>query len=195
MPSGTKSTQTTQVQAPQAVNQPLQQLFSSLFGGSGGAGSAAVQSLMGIMGGQTMQKNVGQLYNTLQASTQGQYQEGLAGIKAAGGAGGTRFSTDTQAQMGSYTRNYLQNLTGTASQMGLQELGTQAGVATNTLGIFSQAANEYYSPGQTTTGTTQQTGIGAWADPILGAAGLAFGGATAAGSFGQMFHNMGQLFK
>lgn len=194
MPSGQSSTQTTQVQAPIAVNQPLQQLFTSLFGGNNGLATGASNTLMGIMNGSTLGSNIGQLYKTLSTNSSVQYQQGLGAIKAAEGASGMRFSTDTSSQIGSYTQNYIQQLNNTATQMGLQELGVQEGAATNTLGIFSQAANQYYSPGQTTTGKTQQTGLGSWIDSGLGIAGGAIGLGMGLQDLGGI-SGIGQLFQ
>jgi hypothetical protein len=154
MPGGTQSqsgTSTTTVQAPQAVNPFLTNLYNTLFGGSGGAATTAVNTLAGIQSGQTLQSNISQLYSTLQQQGQQGYQQALSQIKEASGMSGLRFSTDTSAQTAQFANQYLQNLNLTATQMGLQEEQTQLGAATGVLGSFSQAANQYYSPGSTTT--------------------------------------------
>jgi hypothetical protein len=121
------------------------------------------------MSGQTFQNNIGQLYGSLQRDSSTAYQQGLAQIKASGGAGGTRFSTDTSAQIGSYSNNYVQNLNSTATSMGLSELGVQANTAQGILGELGTSANQYYNPGSKTStsqvgnqiesGKTTQTGV------------------------------------
>jgi hypothetical protein len=181
MPAGqsqkTSSTSTTSVAAPTSVNPGVQSIYNSIFGG--GAAGGAINTLQGIQSGQTLQNNVSQLYNTLQKSGQSQYQQGIASIKAAGGASGTRFSTDTSAQIGNYANQFSQNLSQTSTQMGLAEESQQAGAATPILSLLAQGANQYYTPKTTQTGTqttqTQQTGAGAWINAGLGIAGGAVG--------------------
>src|SRR5215472_15442936 len=182
MPSGQSSTSTTKVDAPKAVNQNLQTLFTSLFGGggpggAGGLASGAGQTLMGIMGGSTLSNNINQIYGNLAANSQSQLQAGIGRINQAAGMTGTRFSTDTASQIGSFQNQYLQGLNQQALQGGMQLQGQQASVAENLMGIFSNAANQYYSPGQTTSSKTMQTGPGAWASDIAGVAGDVIGGA------------------
>jgi hypothetical protein len=195
MPQGSttsqSSTSSTAVQAPNSVNPGITSLFNSIFGGSGGLGSTASTTTQNVQSGQQLTNNISSLYSSLQTNSQGAYQQGLASIKAAAGAGGNALGTSTTAQIGNYAGNYIQNLNNTATSMGLSELGTQSASAGGTLSLLSSAANQYYSPGSTTTGSgtsnTTQTGIGAWADPILGLAGAGLGAAGAAGSFGALF--------
>jgi hypothetical protein len=148
----------------------------------GGAATGAINTLQGIQSGQTLQNNVSQLYNTLQKSSGTQYQQGIASIKAAGGASGTRFSTDTSAQIGNYANQFTQNLNSTATTMGLQEESQQAGAATPILSLLAQGSNQYYTPTTTTTGSSQtqtnQTGVGSYINAGLGIAGGAIGVAT-----------------
>jgi hypothetical protein len=145
----------------------------------GGAATGAINTLQGIQSGQTLQSNVSQLYNTLQKSSGTQYQQGIASIKAAGGASGTRFSTDTSAQIGNYANQFTQNLNSTATTMGLQEESQQAGAATPILSLLAQGSNQYYTPQTTTTGSSQtqtnQTGVGSYINAGLGIAGAATG--------------------
>lgn len=188
MPSGSKSssTQTTQVQAPIAVNPYMSTLFNQTFGAMTPGAQSTVQN---VESGKQLTNNISQLYSSLQQNSSNAYQTGVASIKAAMGASGTALSTGTSTAIGNYAGNYIQNLNQTATSMGLQEEGGQIGVAEGVLSSVSQAGNQYYSPGSTTTGssTTQQTGLGAWADPVMGLAGAAFGAAGAAGSFSSLF--------
>jgi hypothetical protein len=152
--AGTGSTSTT-VQAPQAVNPYLQSIYNQIFGG---AAPGATQTLQDVQSGKQLSSNISQIYGTLQQAGQTQYQQGLAGIKAMGGASGTRFSTDTGAQTSQYAQNYISQLNQTATQMGLSEEGTQVSAAEGVLSPFAQGANQFYSPG--TKVSTGYTGTG-----------------------------------
>lgn len=148
--------------------------------GSSAAGAAG--TLSNIQNGSQLTSNISQLYQSLQKNSGSQYNQGIASIKAAGGASGTRFGTDTSAQIGNYANQFTQNLNNTATTMGLQEESQQIGAATPILSLLAQGSNQYYTPSTTTTGSsktqTNQTGVGSYINAGLDIAGGAIGTLT-----------------
>lgn len=150
MPSHSGSTSTTSVQAPLAVNPSLTNLFTSLF--TNGLGKTASDTLTGIMNGTTLGQNISSIYKTLSTQGRQQYQQGIASINASAGATGNRFGTTTAGQVGTFANQYQANLNAQASQYGLSEEQLQGSAASGILGVLSSAANQYYSPGSSTSG-------------------------------------------
>lgn len=170
MPSSSTSSTSSSVAA---TNPALNELFTSLFGGSGGLGTSASNTLQSIMSGQQLQTNTAQLYNTLQQSTQQQYQAGSAQVREAAGRAGLSDSTALTGQLGSYTNTYLQNLTNLSSQMGLQETQMQGSVAGNLFSMLATVGSSYYTDKSMTQTTMPWTsGFSTIAGAALGVAGL-----------------------
>lgn len=165
MPGGTQSssgTSTTTVQSPQPVNPTLNSLYTSLFGQ---AAPAAMQELQSIGSGKQLTDNISSLYQSLQQNSQSAYQQGIASIKAAAGAGGTALSSATGANIGNYANQYTQQLNQTATQMGLQEETQQLNAAGGIISSLTASSNAYYSPGSTTSGS-QQTSM-PWTSGVM----------------------------
>lgn len=174
MPSHSTSTTTSSVAA---TNPELNSLFTQLF--TGGLGSGAGGALGDILSGKTFQDNTSQFYKTLSAASTEDYNRGAAQIKETAARGGLSSSTALTGQLGSYTNNYLQNLTNLSSQMGLQQTGMQAGVAGNLFSMLASAGSSYYTDKSTTATSMPWTqGFSAIMGGItsLATAGMAGGG-------------------
>lgn len=145
MPSSSTSTTTSSVAA---TNPELNKLFTSLFTGS--LGSSMQGTLQDVMSGASLARNTSSLYRTLADSSTQEYGQGLAQIREAAGRAGLSTSTALTGQIGSYTNQYLQNLTQLSTQMGLNETQMQSGVAGNLFSMLATAGNQYFTDKSTT---------------------------------------------
>ena len=179
MPSSSTSQTSSSVGA---TNPQLAQLFTQLFSGS--TMSSVNQTLQGIMSGQQMQTNTGQLYKTLQQASQPAYQQGMAQVNEQAARSGLSNSSSLTGQMGSYTNQYLNNLSQVSTQMGLQETQLQAGTAGNLMQMLSSAGSQYYTnQSSTTTSMPWTSGFSA----IMGAATGLIGAGTGASAWSSLF--------
>lgn len=168
MPTTSTSTTSSTVGA---TNPSLNNLFTSIFGG--GLGTSAGSTLKGVMSGSTMQSNTAQLYKTLQSSTQPQFQKGMAQVRETAAKAGLSNSTSLTGQMGSYTNEYLGNLTKVATEMGLSETQMQGGAASGIMGMLAQAGSQYYTNSSTTQASTMD-----WSKIIMEGIGMGANVAT-----------------
>lgn len=167
-----------------ATNPQLNQLFTSLF--TGGVGSGAAGTLQAIMSGQQLQTNTSQLYKTLQQASQPGYQQGMAQIRESAARAGLTNSTALTGQEGSYTNQYLANLSNVATQMGLSETQMQGGVAGNLMSMLATAGNQYYTNKSVT--STSMPWTSTFSTLMGGALGIAgLGGGTIGGQLSGLF--------
>ena len=132
-----------------STNPTLNNLFTTLFAG-GGVGSQAAGTLGNIMSGKQLQTNTSQLYTTLSKATQPEYQQGMAQIQETMGRSGLSNSTALGGVMGSYSSQYLANLSKLSTEMGMSETQMQGGVAGNLMSMLATAGSQYYTDKSTT---------------------------------------------